>query len=697
MRRENKSLNVSLLLRSVLCLLVLAGFAAAQNVSEVTTNTTDGSSTTAASQTDDDNAGDFDVTSSVELGYRGRKLRGDENKYRSDLNYGTGVRLFDSTFLVKAKDGTGKPFDTLLVTGTGWNADPNGYTRISVDKIGIYNFDGSVRRMTYFNNLSNLALGLHTRNNKRNIGDFDVTLLPQNEVIKFRVGYSFNTQDGPGLTSFDYDRDEFPILSNFKSHADDFRFGADIRVLGFNLSFTESYRRFDDDTSYRIDVPQLGNNPNPNSSFATFSRTMPETGKVYSHQFSVSRMIKDKLDFTGRFIYSESKSKFSLVDMLTGLDRSGNTINLDQSNIDGEGKRPHFVGDIGLTFFATDKFSISNSFSVNSYRITGANVLLQSLMRTNAGGTPLPTSITNTAVYRFTNFRRFINTIEGDYDINRYASFYIGYRYTNRRVLLDGVDQNLVNQSSSLFAEEAENTTNSVIGGLKVRPILKKWTMYFDVEHGQADNVFTKLSNYDTTNVKFRNIIKPTDDFSMNVSFQVRNNTNPSKTETIPVTNFGAEVKSRVFAASFNYNPMDQFALSGGYSHNRLDSETAVIFPAGGPAGQGFSRYSLRSNFFNIDSWFKPHKRFSGFVSYRISKDTGNGDFFSASDFLIESSYPMSFQSPEGRLTFRINDFIDWNVGYQYYKYTENVAASQNYRAHLPYTSLRIYLGRKDR
>src|SRR6185436_2647267 len=64
-------------------------------------------------------AGDYTVISSIEFGYRGLRVDGDLNKYRSDLNYKAGPRLFDSSFLMRSKDGKGGLFDTLLVTSTG--------------------------------------------------------------------------------------------------------------------------------------------------------------------------------------------------------------------------------------------------------------------------------------------------------------------------------------------------------------------------------------------------------------------------------------------------------------------------------------------------------------------------------------------------------------------------------------------------
>src|SRR5919202_5836690 len=66
-----------------------------------------------------DDAGNYTIVSSMEFGYRGLKVDGNLNKYRSDLNYKAGPRVFDSSFLMKSKQGTGAFLDTLLVTSTG--------------------------------------------------------------------------------------------------------------------------------------------------------------------------------------------------------------------------------------------------------------------------------------------------------------------------------------------------------------------------------------------------------------------------------------------------------------------------------------------------------------------------------------------------------------------------------------------------
>ena len=57
----------------------------------------------------------------------------------------------------------------------------------------------------------------------------------------------------------------------------------------------------------------------------------------------------------------------------------------------------------------------------------------------------------------------------------------------------------------------------------------------------------------------------------------------------------------------------------------------------------------------------------------------------------------MEFQSPEAKFVFRLRDNVDWIAGYQYFGYKEQFANGQFYRAHLPYTSLRVSFGGRER
>ena len=117
----------------VLVLIVTMGLVTAQQPSPSPSPRKSDSTPATPTEAGED-AGDFTVISSLEFGYRGLSVDGDRNKYQSDLNYRTGPRLFDSSFLLKSKDGKGEMFETFLVSSTGWGADPQGSLRVSVEK-----------------------------------------------------------------------------------------------------------------------------------------------------------------------------------------------------------------------------------------------------------------------------------------------------------------------------------------------------------------------------------------------------------------------------------------------------------------------------------------------------------------------------------------------------------------------------------
>src|SRR4051812_23035012 len=114
--------------------------------------------------TDNANNGPWTVVSSIELGVRGLAIHGDADKYRSDLNYQPGFRVFDAELLMKSNHNDGPLFDTLMVNSFGWAKDPNRYLRVDVAKSGAYHFDANYRRFDYFNSLRNYALNQHISN-----------------------------------------------------------------------------------------------------------------------------------------------------------------------------------------------------------------------------------------------------------------------------------------------------------------------------------------------------------------------------------------------------------------------------------------------------------------------------------------------------------------------------------------------------
>ena len=644
---------------------------------------------------DDVELGGYKVTSSIELGVRGKSLDGSDSKFRSDFNYKPGFRIYNSSFSLEGKEGKHKVFDSLLINSSGWGADPSGFTRVNLEKAGGYSFTANIRRVGYFNSLNNYALNQHNQNTVNNMGDFDVKIFPQSEKLRLNFGYSYSRYTGPGLWTFRANSDEFAVPVDNNNQSNDFRAGIEAKVLGFNVGFTQGYRYFSDKMKYQLAGTSVGNNTTNNSVTNTFLRDYPVRGEAFYSVFSINRTFAKKLDFTGKLIYSNTISESRVIENLTGRDNSNNFVDKDLTNVSGNAKRPQTRGDIGVTYLVTDNFRISNTFTFDQFAANGGQFLDRILQSRTSAGLPRADALTRSSAYRVTYYRRIANTIEGDYQFNNVASLHLGYRFAQRKAEFTVLDRNLItNTISSTGFEDEENNTNTFLAGMKIKPF-KNWVMYWDVEHGTADNVFTRIENYKFTNFRFRNRLS-FNKFAFNVSAISKDNDNPAASSLgIP---FGVNVKSRIYTGSMDWTPIPEISLNSGYTYTHQTSFADVVVPVGISGNpRGVSMFFVRDHYAFFDAVVQPVKRLSIYASYRISKDLGQGNRLAPFTYTFINSYPMQLQSPEVRASIRLTKNIDWNIGYQYFNYREKFQTAQDYRTHLPYTSLTIYFGGADR
>jgi hypothetical protein len=477
--------------------------------------------------------------------------------------------------------------------------------------------------------------------------------------------------------------------------ADEYRVGVDAKLWVFDLSFMQGWRFFKEDNLYLITVPNIGNNLTNTAKINDFYRDAPTRGDTPFTRLSLHTLIKKKLDFTGRYVYTSGETTYTFFQNGTGTDSSGNKVNSDVITDTGTAKRPNGMGDLAATFYATDRFRISETFRVNNFRINGGDLFLETLLRSRVtafGETVLPPVITNTLSFRTIDYRRYQNTIEADFDINSRFSIHAGYRYTDRHIEL-GASDITVGGAPAPKLEKLDNSTNTFILGFKAKPV-KIWSLYMDMERGSADNVFTRVDNYDFTNLRVRSILRPNRTLSFNASVVTKNNTNPSISEDN--RSFGVNIKSRVISSSLDWSPNERFSLNGGYTRTNVTSDAEIIFFLTSVKTFGQSRYFMRDNFFFVTGYVQPFSRVTLFAGYRLHNDPGQGSRFSTASSLI-GSFPYEMQSPEAKLVLKLHKNVDWIAGYQYFGYevpTPNTS-TQFYHAHLPYTSLRIYFGRE--
>src|SRR5262249_19748707 len=71
-----------------------------------------------------DDVGGYNVINSFEAGYRFADIDGNRGKYRSDVNYLNGIRLFSSSLAINSKDGHGGMFHEIILNTQGLGYDP---------------------------------------------------------------------------------------------------------------------------------------------------------------------------------------------------------------------------------------------------------------------------------------------------------------------------------------------------------------------------------------------------------------------------------------------------------------------------------------------------------------------------------------------------------------------------------------------
>src|SRR5690348_15356664 len=140
-----------------------------------------------------DNVSGYNVRQSFEFGYRWHTVGGDQDMYRSTVNYGNGPRLLSSSLSVNSLEGHGGLFDLIQINTLGLGNDPYESASLRLEKNRLYRYDLSWRSDSYFNPGLAVAAGEHAIDSVRHVQDHDFILFPQSSFRLF-LGYSATTQ-----------------------------------------------------------------------------------------------------------------------------------------------------------------------------------------------------------------------------------------------------------------------------------------------------------------------------------------------------------------------------------------------------------------------------------------------------------------------------------------------------------------------
>jgi hypothetical protein len=613
--------------------------------------------------------GDYNITDSFETGYRFALIDGDEAKYRSDVNYGDGIRLLGSSLSIASKDGHGVLFDQILLNTLGLGNDPYQSASLQIQKNGLYRYDLLWRLDDFYNPGLVGANNLDQIDTQRRMQDHDLTLFPQSH-FKIRLGYSRNDQTGPALSSvqeFNSTGSVYPLFMNVRRAWNEYRIGAEGEFAGFKFTVQHRWDFFKDDSAFS-DAGGL----------AQFTRSNPYHGSSpgwFGNLFTNRK----HWGLNARMTYVGGQGDFALDELASGI--SAGAAAMQQILISGNAQRPELAGDLSLSFYPTDRLTVVNNTSVHDTRIVGDSNFTQF---DNATG--LSASVN----FEYMGVRTVANATDLNYRVAPWIGFYAGFHYSDR--VITTVDGFAVTGPLEDFAYGRSDHMNAGILGVQLRPI-KPLTIRLNGEVGRDNQPLTPISERDYHTLGGRADYR-TRKLQLSASYsQVYNVNSPT-----PLTPFSSH--SRDYSANASWSPKDRFSIDASYTKLHLDTVSGLAFFADSLLQTFPTLYISNIHSANLAAHFGLTRRVNLYVGYSITKDTGDGrdaaieaGTTGAVQTLFNSvaTYPLTYQSPLARLSIRITPKIRWNAGWQFYNYREEfglVSFLQNYRAQTGYTSV---------
>ena len=618
------------------------------------------------------NVGAYNIRESFETGYRFANIDGNEGKYRSDVNFLKGLRLLGTSLTVNSRDGKGKYFDELILNTQGIGNDPYQFASLRVEKNRRYRYEMNWRLNDYFNPGLTVALGQHWQNLERRMQDHQFTLFPQSK-IQFYGGFSRNVQDGPAMSTanlFDARGNIFPFFENVRRQQNEYRVGGQVQAAGMKLFWQRGWEQFKEDTRGTLDSPGTPLDPTiTNTTLTGLRRDQPIHGSTPHWRVNLFTERQKWFSINGRFTHSSGNRDFIYDELASGAIR--NSARNVQTLVFGNARRPVTSANLSFSLMPTDRITISNHTAFSQTKMEGDNNLRQI-----TNGSLDMTLLT----FQFLGIRAITNSTLLDVALRPWISVQGGYQFSERRVR----SSEIVSESGFVDALTAEqsNRLNAATAGFRLRPV-KGLTIVADGEVGRQNRPFytTSEKNYHAFGARLEYKQK-----FFRLAAQARNNVNFNS-----ISLFSHSSRSRNYTVDGSWTPNIKFAIDVGYQKLHLDTISGLAYFL------NFSQVTGDRSYF-VSNVHAAHagvrvailKRLDLYGGFSSSNDTGTGraGFTTQSALLAAQSFPLTYVSPQMRLSFKFNDKLRWNFGYQYYDYAERLLSLQDYRAHTGFASV---------
>ncbi len=629
----------------------------------------------------------YRISNSFEFGYRFANVGGHHDLYRASVNFGDGLRLFRGRLRINSLDGKGSALDEFSLRSSGAAGDPYQAHIIQAEKNGLYRYDLQYRLVRYHNRLPALWRGEHGLTVERAMQTHAITVFPGSN-FEVLLGYDRNGRSGPGFASVGT-TDNFGVLdarnylryqANLQQSNNQYRAGFTAKFIGLALTATHAVDAYEEEGS-QDDASGLPSATSNIQLVDDFTRSQPFHGRTSITTLAL-RTRKDRvIGFNSRFVYAGGTRNSVLTDSISVPDSPTTIAGYREAFIVGDANREQSSGETMIVLLPTPRWTITNTTAFHNTRIDGDASLVE-------------IGLFRDEYLRFSHLgiRRISNASEAAYRALKGVSIHGGYRFSTRRAR----SSDALRFADFGFGRELKSVDNkfqSGAAGLRWLPG-RNLRASFDFEIGRADRPLTPTSErrFHNQSARFRWRAR---DFTVSAYFKNRVNANPTE-----LLAYSSKSRSQGVHASW-LHPDTGMVLDAGYSLLNMDVSTGILdlFEFSGEPERLRSAYASSIHNLNFAIRATPAQRVTLNLAYNLTKDTGGGDFDLAfaerSAFSLEGAYlmtslPMSYHSPQVRLTVEMKENLAWNFGWQYYGYWERIGGVRGFRSHVGYTSLTV-------
>lgn len=317
------------------------------------------------------------VSGHVSAGWRGVWQSGSDAKYDQHVDLDDGVRLFDFAFsyLPEAQDGPWLP-DRVDLQASNLGGDPYDSMRLDVQKYGAYRFTYQRQSSDYFYDDS--ALGSEFPDADGNFRRFDFERdtdrakleLDLSDRARLFVGYDRYEKSGKSLTVLDVEREEFELNKPIDETFQSFEFGLSYAWDRVNLTWTERYRDFDDDSSISLSEFSLGSEPAEPTELDFFFLDLPYQYDGWEHQLAVNARPLDRLTLTANVIIGDLDADLKARERSQGVDFLGRPFARDISGTGGI-DQDRDLYDVSVAYDVSEAISVFGRYRWHELKQSG--------------------------------------------------------------------------------------------------------------------------------------------------------------------------------------------------------------------------------------------------------------------------------------------------------------------------------------